>query len=196
MPNGTEGSVGLLAFAGSLRRASYNRALVRAAGRLAPEEVEFEVFDLSDIPLFDEDVEEEGFPEPVQAFQAAIQDADALLISTPEYQLGVPGVLKNALDWASRPPGEAAIVGKPVAIMGATPGLWGTARAQMQLRQVLVYNNCPMVMTPEVLVARADTRFDERGRLTHEPTQEFVTELVQNLVDLSLATRKKVLQTS
>jgi len=175
----------ILAFAGSLRKESYNRALVRAARDLVPDGTDYRTFDLGDIPLFNADVESEGIPGPVQAFREAIGEADALLISTPEYQIGISGVLKNALDWASRPPGEATITGKPVAIMGATPGLWGTARAQTQLRQVLVYNNCPMVMSPEVLVAQAKKRFDEEGNLTHEATREFIRKLLANLVELT-----------
>jgi chromate reductase, NAD(P)H dehydrogenase (quinone) len=182
-------STSILAIAGSLRRGSYNRALIEAARDLAPEGSEVEPFALDDIPLFNEDVEAEGFPAGVQALHDAIGDADALLIATPEYQQGVPGVLKNALDWASRPPGKATITGKPVAIMGATPGLWGTARAQTQLRQTLAYNRCPMVFAPEVLVAGAERRFDDEGRLTHEPSRDFVSELLRNLVTLAARLR-------
>lgn len=175
----------VLGFAGSLRRGSYNRALIRAAVELAPDGLRVEPFQLDDIPLYDGDVEKEGFPEPVQRFHDAIARADALLIATPEYQHGVPGVLKNAIDWASRPPGKAAIVGKPVALMGATPGLWGTARAQTQLRQTLVYNDCPMVRKPEVMVSGAKERFDEEGRVTHEGTREFVRQLLEKLARLA-----------
>jgi chromate reductase, NAD(P)H dehydrogenase (quinone) len=173
--------VRILAFAGSLRRGSYNRALVRTAAEVAPDGVTVDTFDLEGIPLFNADVEVQGYPDRVQEFHQAISDSDALLIATPEYQHGIPGVLKNAIDWASRPPRTAAIIGKPVAIMGAAPGLWGTARAQVQLRQVLVYNNCPMVMKPEVLVANAKERFDEEGRLVHEATRVFIRELLESL---------------
>jgi chromate reductase, NAD(P)H dehydrogenase (quinone) len=121
----------------------------------------------------------------VQRFREAIADADALLIATPEYQYGIPGVLKNAIDWASRPAGKAPIVGKPVAIMGATPGLWGTVRAQAQLRQALVYNDCPMVQKPEVTVAGAGERFDEQLKLTHEATRGFVRQLLESLAKLA-----------
>lgn len=171
----------VLGFAGSLRKGSYNRALLRAAVDLAPPTMSVRVFDLEGIPLYDRDVEKEGLPPRVAEFHEAIAQADALLIATPEYQHGVPGVLKNAIDWASRPPGEAPILGMPAAIMGATPGMWGTARAQVQLRQVLVYNDCQAVLKPEVLVAKAGERFDEDGRLVHEATRGFVTQLLENL---------------
>lgn len=174
----------VLAIAGSLRRGSYNRALVKAAGEIAPQHMEIQILDLHDIPLYNADVEEEGYPPEVLRLQNAIADSDALLIATPEYQHGVPGVLKNAIDWASRPPGKAAIIGKPVAIMGATPGAWGTARSQSQLRQILTSNNCPMVSRPEILVAQAAERIDENGTLTHEPTRKFIGKLLDALADL------------
>jgi chromate reductase, NAD(P)H dehydrogenase (quinone) len=182
---GSSETIHVLGFAGSLRRASYNRALIRAARELAPDGMEVEVFELDDIPLYNADVEEEGYPEGVQAFHEALNRADAVLIATPEYQHGIPGVLKNAIDWASRPPGEAPILRTPVAIMGATPGLWGTARAQTQLRQAMVYNGCPMVLKPEVLVSNAGERFDDEGRLTHEPTRKFIGQLLESLADLT-----------
>jgi chromate reductase, NAD(P)H dehydrogenase (quinone) len=182
---GSTETIHVLGFAGSLRRASYNRALIRAARELAPDGMEVEVFELDDIPLYNADVEEEGYPEGVQAFHEALNRADAVLIATPEYQHGIPGVLKNAIDWASRPPGEAPILRTPVAIMGATPGLWGTARAQTQLRQAMVYNGCPMVLKPEVLVSNAGERFDDEGRLTHEATRKFIGQLLESLADLT-----------
>jgi len=125
-----------------------------------------------------------GDPEPVAELKRRIRQADALLIATPEYQHGVPGVLENALDWASRPPGEAALDGKPTAIMGATPGDFGTARAQEQLRQTLTYNNCPTVKVPEVLVANAEEKVDEAGNFTDAQTLEFIAELIRSLESL------------
>lgn len=122
-------TINVVAFAGSLRQESYNRALLRAAQESAPESMSIDTFDLSPIPLYNYDVEQQGDPEPVQEFKHAIRKADALLIATPEYQHGIPGVLKNALDWASRPPKQSPLQGKPAAIMGATPGMTGTARA-------------------------------------------------------------------
>jgi chromate reductase, NAD(P)H dehydrogenase (quinone) len=194
MTPSTENDIVILGIAGSLRRGSFNRALIRAAGAIAedmtaqgsPRErgVRVEPFLLDDIPLFNQDLEEAGFPDSVRALHQAVDDADAILISTPEYQFGIPGVLKNAIDWASRPPGESTLESKPVAIMGATPGMWGTARAQMQLRQALIYNNCPMVLQPEVLVAKAGDRFDDDGNLVHAPTRNFVRELLEELLDL------------
>ena len=128
----------VLGFAGSLRQGSYNRALLRAAKELAPEGMVIDIFDLTPIPLYNADVEAKGDPEAVAAFKAAIRRADALLIACPEYNHGVPGVLKNAIDWASRPPRSAALDRKPLALMGASPGMTGSARGQSQLRQAFV----------------------------------------------------------
>lgn len=176
----------VLGIAGSLREGSYNRALLRAAWELAPEGMEIEAFDLAPIPFFNEDVEQEGDPEPVQALKQAIGDADALLVATPEYQYGVPGVLKNAFDWASRPPGESVLQHKPAAIMGATPGLTGTARAQRQLRQTLAFNEVHTLMRPEVLIAHAHEKFDKRGRLIDESARDFVGTLLEKLYGWTL----------
>jgi chromate reductase, NAD(P)H dehydrogenase (quinone) len=185
MPSEQGGTVNstiqVLAIAGSLREDSHNHALLRAAQELAGDSMNIEITDLDEIPPFNEDVEAEGDPSPVVELKRRIRDADALLIATPEYQHGIPGVLKNALDWASRPPGEAPLHGKPTAIMGATLGDFGTARAQEQLRQTLVYNNCPMVKVPEVLVANADDKVDENGDFSDGETLEFVTELLKSL---------------
>jgi chromate reductase len=158
--------------AGSLRAGSFNRALLRAAQDLAPTHWTIAVFDLAPLPLYDADAEAAGAPEPVAALKRAIRSADALLIATPEYNHGVPGVLKNALDWASRPPRESALMGKPTAMMGATPGSWGTARSQAMLRQVLAGTRTPALLAPEIYVAHADGKFDAAGRLTDEPTRE------------------------
>lgn len=170
--------------AGSLRRGSYNHALLRVAGALAPAGMELRIFDrMAEIPLFNEDVEAEGDPEPVQALKQAIAEADALLFATPEYNHGVPGVLKNAIDWASRPTGASALAGKPAAIFGASPGIVGTARAQSQLRQALVFTDTPTLPQPEVLVYHAHVKFDAEGRLTDEKTRRFVRILLQQLAD-------------
>ncbi len=165
----------VLGIAGSLRAGSYNRALLRAARELAPEGMEIEVFErLREIPPFDQDVEARDEPEPVAALKDAIRSADALLIATPEYNYGIPGVLKNAIDWASRPPQTSPLRHKPAAIMGATPGLGGTIRAQLQLRQAFLFTQTHALLQPEILVANARERFDEAGRLTHEATRKFV----------------------
>ena len=148
-------SVKALGIAGSLREGSYNRALLRAACEETPDGLEIEIFSngtFKRIPLYNEDVRATGDPEPVESLKAAIREADALVIATPEYNHSVPGVLKNALDWASRPPDETPLHGKPVAIMGASTGSWGTVRAQMHLRQFFVDHDMPAVREPEVLV--------------------------------------------
>ncbi|HYH83181.1 MAG TPA: NADPH-dependent FMN reductase [Longimicrobium sp.] len=173
----------ILAFAGSLRAASYNRMLLRAAQELAPEGMEIEVFDISGIPLFNEDVEQAGVPPAVAAFRDAIAAADALLIAVPEYNHGVPGVLKNAIDWASRPPRRSPLSGKPAALLGASPGQTGTARSQTQLRASFVFTNTPVLPQPEVLVFRAHEKFDAEGRLTDEPTRAFIGKLLVALAD-------------
>lgn len=170
--------------AGSLREKSYNRALLRAARELAPDGMEVRIFDgMAEIPLFNEDVEASGDPEPVLALRRAIGEADGLLIATPEYNHGVPGVLKNALDWASRPPRRDVLGRKPTAIFGASPGITGSARAQSQLRQSFVFTNTPVLPQPEILVYRAHEKFDEAGRLTDEKTREFVGKLLMALAD-------------
>lgn len=175
----------VLGISGSLRDDSYNRALLEAARQLSGTMMEITLIEIGDLPHFDADLEAEGDPEAVKDFKKAIRAADALLIATPEYQHGIPGVLKNALDWASRPPSDSPIGGKPTAIMGATTGAFGTARAQQDLREVLIYNDCPMVMTPEVLVADAASKVDESGEFTDEETLDFVRQLLDGLAELA-----------
>ena len=181
MPDPVHGEIRVLGFAGSLRRASFNRALLRAAVEIAPDGVTIETFDLSPIPLFNADVEAEGDPAPVADFKRRIRGSDAILIVTPEYNYGVPGVLKNAIDWASRPPDGSPLAGKPAAIMGATPGRTGTARSQLQVRQAFVFTNTPALLKPEVLVAGAAEKFDEAGNLTDEKTRQYVGRLLDAL---------------
>ncbi len=164
----------VLAFAGSLRRDSYNRALLRAAQEVAPAGMAISIFEIDEVPLYNADVEAQGDPEPVARFKQAIREADGLLIATPEYNHGVPGVTKNAVDWASRPPRQAALDGKPVAILGASPGMTGTARGQSQLRQAFEFTNSYCMPQPEILVYRAHEKFDAEGRLTDERTREFL----------------------
>ena len=147
------------------------------------------IFDLRDVPLYDADVEALGDPPGVAAFKEAIRAADALLVATPEYQHGVPGVLKNALDWASRPPATSAFHGKTVAIAGASPSMTGTARAQTQLRDVLVYNDTYAVCRPEVLIAAAHKKFDAGGRLTDEFSRTLLAQLLAKLMELTLTLR-------
>jgi chromate reductase len=167
-------SVRILGFAGSLRQGSYNRALLRAAQGAAPEGMTIEVFDLISVPLYNADVEAGGDPEGVAAFKAAIRAADGVLMVTPEYNHGVPGVMKNAVDWASRPPRDAPLGGKPVGIIGASPGMTGSARGQSQLRQAFEFTNSFCMPQPEVLVFRAHEKFDADGKLTDEATLKYL----------------------
>src|SRR5580700_5416088 len=174
--------VRILGIAGSLRRSSYNQAALRAAKLLVPENSEIDLFQLDEIPVFNED-DEKCPPSSVVEFKKRIRSADAVLIVTPEYNYSIPGVLKNAIDWASRPHGDSAWPGKPAAIMGASLGPIGTARAQQHLRQVLVALNLFLVNKPEVVIADAAHRFNEDGNLIHEPTEQLIQELLKNLVD-------------
>ncbi len=173
----------VVGIAGSLRRGSYNRALLRAAAELAPPSLHVVVHDLSTIPLYDGDLESAGVPGSVVDLREAVRRADALLIATPEYNHGVPGVLKNTIDWLSRPPRGSALNGKPAAVMGASPGMTGTARAQAQLRQAFVFTNTYALLQPEVLVGRAHEKFDGDGRLTDTATREFLVTLLGQFAD-------------
>lgn len=179
--------VAVCGFAGSLREGSYNRALLGAARELAPAGVEVSVFDrMDEVPLYDADVEAEGDPDGVRALKGAIDEADALLVVTPEYNHGVPAVTKNAVDWASRPPRPHVLDGKPTAIMGASTGGLGTVRSQMMLRTSLAALNAPTVSQPQVLVSRAHEKFDGDGRLTDEATRSRVVDLLEALRELAL----------
>ncbi len=168
------GGFQIVGVAGSLRQGSYNRALLRAAQQLAPVAMQIRIHDLSEIPLFSEDVERAGIPPAVARLRGAVAEADGFLVATPEYNHGVPGVMKNAFDWLSRPPGKSVLDGKPSAIMGASPGITGTARAQSQLRQSFVFTNTPVLLQPEVLVGRAHEKFGSGGRLTDDTTRKFL----------------------
>ena len=172
----------ILGIAGSLRRQSYNRATLRAAAQLAPEGASVEIFELDSIPGFSED-EERNPPEKVVELKRRIRESDAVLFVTPEYNYSIPGVLKNAIDWASRPYGDSAWSGKPAAIMGASVGTIGTARAQYHLRQVMVFLNMFPINQPEVMIGNAHERFDAEGNLTDEATKEYVRQLLQSLVE-------------
>ena len=169
----------VVAFAGSLRRKSYNRALIEAARELAPESMTIEAIEIGGLPFYDADLEADGDPESVAAFKAALQQADGLLIATPEYNDSIPGVLGNALAWGSRLPGRAPVVGKAVAIMGASPSQIGTARAQLHLRQVLGHVRARVLPPPELLVAQAHLRFDPDLRLNDESTRRILTSLLE-----------------
>jgi chromate reductase len=166
--------VKVLGFAGSLRAGSFNWALLRAAQKLAPEGLTIGIFDLAVVPLYNGDVESAGDPPGVTALKDAIRVADAVLMVTPEYNHGVPGVMKNAVDWASRPARTAVLNSKPVGIIGASPGQVGTARAQSQLRQAFEFTNSYCMPQPEVLVFRAHEKFDAAGDLTDATTAKFL----------------------
>jgi chromate reductase len=160
--------------AGSLRAGSYNRALLRAARDLAPAGLSLEIFDLAEVPLYNGDVEAQGDPEGVARLKAAIAGADGVLMATPEYNHGVPGVMKNAVDWASRPPRGAPLGGKPVGIIGASPGMTGSARGQSQLRQAFEFTNSYCMPQPEILVFKAHEKFDADGKLIDETTTRYL----------------------
>ncbi len=177
-----EKSLTILGIAGCLRKASYNRGLLRVAQQVAPAGVTVEPFDLDGIPLYNED-DEPNRPPRVTEFKSRIRAADAILFATPEYNYSMPGVLKNAIDWASRPYGDSAWEGKPVAVMGASGGLQGTSRAQYHLRQCFVFLNMYPVNRPEVMIAGASQKFDAEGNLTDDKAREMVTRLLASLAD-------------
>src|SRR5688572_24831808 len=185
-----QGTITVLGVSGSLRKASYNTAALRVAREIAPEGMVIEPVDLAPIPRYNEDGREPGFPPPVEEFRSRIKAADAVLFVTPEYNYSIPGVLKNAIDWASRPP-DQPFDGKPMAIMGASPGVIGTARAQYHLRQSFVFLNGCIVNKPEVMIGSAATRFDDQGNLTDEPTREMIRKLLAALADWTRRLKKQ-----
>jgi chromate reductase len=176
-----EKKITILGFAGSLRKGSFNRSLLRAALEMVPKNANLVTFDLEGIPPFNQDLEGQP-PEKVKEFKAQIRSADAILIATPEYNYSIPGVLKNAIDWASRPYGDNAFEGKPAALMGASIGMLGTARAQYHLRQSLVFLDLYPLNKPEVMVPFASDKVDNEGRLTDPKTREKIKELLESLV--------------
>ncbi|MCS7170597.1 MAG: NAD(P)H-dependent oxidoreductase [Candidatus Kapabacteria bacterium] len=165
---------------GSLRRESYNRKLLRAAQQLAPQDMYIEEALLVGIPLFNPD-EEDPLPPAVRELKERIGCADAIIIATPEYNHSIPGVLKNAIDWLTRPPPDNPFNGKPVAIIGATTGNFGTLRAQLHLRQILVYLNADVLNRPEVLVARVKEKVGADGSINDPVGKELLTQLLQAL---------------
>lgn len=173
----------VLGISGSLRKGSYNSMALRAAQKLAPQGMQVEIADIRPIPLYDDDVRVAGEPAAVSELKAKVRAADAVLIVTPEYNFSIPGVLKNTLDWLSRPP-EPPFAGKPVAIMGASPGPVGTARVQYDLRKVMVFLDAFTVNKPEVFISFAQNKFDAQGELTDEPTAKFITDLLLSLQKL------------
>lgn len=170
----------VLAIAGSLRKGSYNMLALRAAQKVAPKDMEISIADISDIPFYNEDVFVQGLPASVQALRKQAAEADGILIACPEYNFSVPGVLKNTLDWLSRPPAPP-FDGKPLAILGASPGPLGTGRAQYHLRQILVFMNTSTVNKPEVFIGGAPGKFSESGELTDELASKLIGDLLAAL---------------
>lgn len=187
MTNSTEPGaatpIRVLGLSGSLRKGSFNTALLRAAAEVAPAGMRVEPYDLEPIPMYNDDVRMAGYPGPVAALRAAMHEADAILIASPEYNRSVPALLKNAIDWASRQP-DQPFDGKPLAIMGASRGALGAAFANHHLRQIFVVLNAVTLGGPEVMVGGSPDKFDDAGRLIHQPTRDFLAAHLVRLADL------------
>ena len=164
----------LLGISGSLRKGSYNSAVLRAAVELAPPGMKIERAEISDLPLYDEDLRERGYPRPVARFRREIAEADAVLFVTPEYNRSIPGALKNAIDWASRPYGQNSFTRKPSAIIGASPGQIGTAVGQQHLRSILAFCNSPLMNSIEGYIHFTPGLITDEGEVTVESTEEFL----------------------
>jgi len=171
----------ILGISGSLRKGSYNSGALRAAVELCPDGAEIEVFDIAPIPPFNQD-EDQDPPAIIREFKEKILAADAIVFATPEYNYSIPGVLKNAIDWASRPYGQSAWEGKPAAIMGASIGGIATARAQYDLRKMMVFLNMFPINRPEVMIGNCSDRYDEQGKLIDEPTRAIIKEMLEKLI--------------
>lgn len=176
-------TIRIAAICGSLRKGSYNAMALEAAKAAAPDGVEMDIIRLNDVELYNADVEQEGWPPGVQRLRDRVEPARAVLFGTPEYNYSIPGVLKNAIDWLSRPTGEGPLYGKPAAIMGASTSLTGTARAQAHMRSVCFYNAMPLLASSEVLIYRASERFDD-NRLVDDKSCEKVAALMASFVEL------------
>ena len=180
----------VLGISGSLRQGSFNTALLRAAIEMAPQDMTIETGRIDDLPLYNDDVRVAGYPPTVVRLREQVARADAILLVTPEYNYSVPGVLKNAIDWVSRPP-DQPFNEKPIALMGASIGMLGSARSQYHLRQCFVYLNAFVLNQPEVMVAKAPERFDAAGKLTDESTRKIVAKQLQALVEFTAWVKKK-----
>ena len=179
--SGASDNLKILGIAGSLRRASYNKGVLRASRELVPAGASLEIFDLEGISLFNQDHETKPTAQ-VTAMKAAVRAADALLFATPEHNHSIPAALKNALDWGTRPFGDNAWAGKPAAILGASPGMLGTARAQIHLRQILVALNMHPMGQPEVIIGNAADRFDADGNLIDDKVKDRIRALLKSLI--------------
>lgn len=173
--------ISVLGICGSLRQGSFNRAALNTAIELRPPGMEVTVADISQIPLYNEDVRAQGFPPPVETLRQQIKAADALLFACPEYNYSMSGVLKNAIDWASRPP-DQPFAGKPAAIIGAAAGMAGSARAQGDLRRSMVFVDMHPLNKPEVLISQAQNKFDANGRLTDDVARGLISDLMNALL--------------
>ena len=178
----SDSNVRIVGISGSLRKGSYNAAALRAAKELAPSGMSIDTFDIAPIPLYNEDVKQQGFPAPVADLRRRMKEADGLLLVTPEYNYSVSGVLKNTIDWISRPP-EQPFDGKPIAIMGASQGALGTARGQYHLRQMFIFLNAHVLNRPEVMITQAQNKFDAEGKLTDQPTRDLIAQLLMSFRD-------------
>jgi len=172
--------INVLGFCGSLRKGSYNKMALRTAIELAPPSIKIETYDIAPIPLYNEDVRAAGFPRPVEELRAKVKAADALLFVTPEYNYSMSGVLKNVIDWVSRPP-DQPFNGKPCAMMGASVGMTGTARAQYHLRQTCVFLNLYPINKPEVMIPACHDKFDANGKLVDETARGLIKDLLTSL---------------
>ena len=184
------GQISVLGICGSLRKGSYNMAALRTAIALKPANMSVTVADISQLPLYNEDVRQQGFPPPVETLRRQIKEADALLFACPEYNYSMSGVLKNAIDWASRPP-DQPFAGKPCAILGAAAGMAGTARAQYDLRRSCVFLDMHPINKPEVFIGQAQTKFDADGNLLDEAAKGFIRDMMVALVAWTRQIAKK-----
>jgi chromate reductase len=174
-------TIRLAGISGSLRQASSNTAILRTLQASLPAGVEMTLLPLDGIPLYNQDLDGPGLPDAVRAFKAAVDSSDGVVMCSPEYNFGMPGVLKNAIDWASRPP-DQPFAGKPVALMGASAGMFGSGRAQYHLRQSFVFLDAIPMNKPEVMIPLAQNKFDDKGNLTDEPTRKFISDALVALV--------------
>jgi chromate reductase, NAD(P)H dehydrogenase (quinone) len=175
----------ILAMVGSLRKASYNRMALNAAIELAPSDVQVEIAEIGDLPLYNQDVEDAGAPSQVKRLKDQVRGADAILFASPEYNYSMSGVLKNAIDWVSRPPADSPFNGKPCGIISASTGILGGARAQYHLRQSAVFVNLLVMNKPEIVIAKAAEKFDANGKLTDETTRKMLATFMKSLKDWS-----------
>ena len=173
----------ILGISGSLRKASYNTALLRAASALVPDGISIQIFDLNPLPLYNDNLAKDGIPAPVNDFRNSIKQSDGLLIASPEYNYSLTGVLKNALDWASTDTLGNLLAGKPTAIMGASPSVFGTTRGQLHLRQILHAANANVIRRPEIAIRRAQTVIDEHGNLDDDYASKKIRSLLDTLTD-------------